>query len=307
VNFNDTFSKEQSNAQSFSTFLKSDLLLKFLYNNDLDSLRQKSIFIGEERFKVVNSDCLSFLKALPKNSIDHMVTSPPYYNAREYSQWKNFYNYLNDMYKICQESYYSLKPGGVFFYNIGDIFDNPNTIVKSKMGEKRMALGAYLILLFKSAGFELLDNIIWDKGETQSNRHKNDGNFTPYYQRPANCYEHMFIFKKPGKLSLDSNPLMKSNIQKFSPVIKINSKGENLFGHTAPYPPELPSISIKTFTNEGDIVFDPFLGSGTSVYTAVLNGRKGIGTEMDPIYYELAVKVINSKTKESAQQKLTLL
>jgi DNA modification methylase len=152
------------------------------------------------------------------------------------------------MYKICLASFDALKPGGIFFYNIGDIFDNPNTIVKSKMGEKRLALGAYLILLFKSAGFELLDNIIWDKGETQSNRHKNDGNFTPYYQRPANCYEHMFIFKKPGKLLVCTEPLLKENIQKFSPVIKINSKGENLFGHTAPYPPDLPLISIKTFT-----------------------------------------------------------
>ena len=247
---------------------------------------------------------MSYLRTFPVNSIGHMVTSPPYYNAREYSQWKNLYNYLNDMYKICLASFDALKPGGVFFYNIGDIFDNPNTIVKSKMGEKRLALGAYLILLFKSAGFELLDNIIWDKGETQSNRHKNDGNFTPYYQRPANCYEHMFIFKKPGKLSVCTEPLLKENIQKFSPVIKINSKGENLFGHTAPYPPELPLISIKTFTNKSEIVFDPFLGSGTSVYTAVINGRKGLGTEMDKVYYELATSNILKKINESIQVKL---
>jgi DNA modification methylase len=307
ITFNSLLEKYPFNEiekNTFSLFLNSELLSKFIYNNDIE-IKNKNIDLSKiEEYKIVNSDCLSYLRTLPTNSIGHMVTSPPYYNAREYSQWKNLYNYLNDMYKICLASFDALKPGGVFFYNIGDIFDNPNTIVKSKMGEKRLALGAYLILLFKSAGFELLDNIIWDKGETQSNRHKNDGNFTPYYQRPANCYEHMFIFKKPGKLSVCTEPLLNENIQKFSPVIKINSKGENLFGHTAPYPPELPLISIKTFTNKSEIVFDPFLGSGTSVYTAVLNGRKGLGTEMDKIYYDLATSNIFKKINESIQVKL---
>jgi DNA modification methylase len=294
-NINERYPNFQIDKSEFELFVNSEFLSKFIYNNDLNTISKKIDLNNLDKFKVINSDCLSYIETLPSNSIGHMVTSPPYYNAREYSQWKNLYNYLNDMYKICLASYDVLKPGGVFFYNIGDIFDNPNTIVKSKMGEKRLALGAYLILLFKSAGFELLDNIVWDKGETQSNRHKNDGNFTPYYQRPANCYEHIFIFKKKGKLSVCSLPSLKYNIQKFSPVIKINSKGENLFGHTAPYPPELPSLSINTFTNEGEIVFDPFLGSGTSVYTAVINNRKGLGTEMDKIYYELSKSNILKK------------
>ena len=292
-NISERYPKIKLDNGAFASFLNSELLSKFIYSSEI---KYEKIDINRiEKYEIVNSDCLSYLRTLPENSIGHMVTSPPYYNAREYSQWKNLYNYLNDMYKICLASFDALKPGGVFFYNIGDIFDNPNTIVKSKMGEKRLALGAYLVLLFKSAGFELLDNIIWDKGETQSNRHKNDGNFTPYYQRPANCYEHMFIFKKPGVLNVSNFPILNNNIQKFSPVIKINSRGENLFGHTAPYPPELPLISIKTFTHEGDIVFDPFLGSGTSVYTAVLNDRKGLGTEMDEVYYKLASSNIQKK------------
>jgi DNA modification methylase len=307
ITFNNLFEKypkNNFNSDNFPSFIKGDLLSKFIYDNEELTKNKDNKPLTIEEYNIINSDCLSYLKSLPPNSISHMVTSPPYYNAREYSQWKNMYNYLNDMYKICLSSFAALKPGGVFFYNIGDIFDNPNTIVKSKMGEKRLPLGAYLILLFKCSGFELLDNIVWDKGETQSNRHKNDGNFTPYYQRPANCYEHMFIFKKPGALSVCTSPLLKENIQKFSPVIKINSKGENLFGHTAPFPPELPLISIKTFTNENDIVFDPFLGSGTTVYTAVKNNRRGLGTEMDKNYFELASSNILKKLKDSFQSEL---
>jgi DNA modification methylase len=282
--------------QKFENFYNGDMIQKFIYHSTCDYPKDEPFrYQNEEKYKVENEDCYRFLKRTPKNSIQHMVTSPPYYNAREYSQWKNLYNYLHDMYNICQVSFEALSPGGVFFYNIGDIFDNPNTVVKSKMGERRVALGAYLILLFKKAGFELLDNIIWDKGETQSNRHKNDGNFTPYYQKPANSYEHMFVFKKPGELRLTENPLLNNNINKFSPVIKINSKGENNFGHTAPYPVDLPRLSIMTFTKEGDVVFDPFLGSGTTVYTAINNNRIGLGTELDLEYFKLANKFIEKE------------
>jgi len=281
----------------FIDFIDGALVNKFIYDNEW-SQKLKTIKIDDlSSFRIENSDCLSYLKQLPKSSIDGMVTSPPYYNAREYSQWKNLYNYLNDMYKICKSSFDVMVDGGVFFYNIWDIFDNPNTFVKSKMGEKRIALWAYMILAFKKAGFELLDNVIWDKWETQSNRHKNDGNFTPYYQKPANCYEHMFIFKKPWKLRLSITPMIKNNIQKFWPVIKINSKWENLFGHTAPYPVVLPSLSIKTFTKKGDIVFDPFLWSWTSVYVAVNNGRKGLWTELDSLYFDLAAEHIKKNIK----------
>jgi DNA modification methylase len=300
----DVLSLNKSDSTVFDTFLNNDFIKKFIYNNE-NSKKDKSYNPSEiDNYKIFNEDCLSFLNRVKSNSIDSMVTSPPYYNAREYSQWKNFYNYLNDMFKICQASFNSLKDGGVFFYNIGDIFDNPNIVVKSKMGEKRVALGAYLILIFQSAGFELLDNIIWDKGETQSNRHKNDGNYTPYYQRPANSYEHMFIFKKPGELIVSKEKCMTSNIQKFSPVIKINSKGENKFGHTAPYPVDLPLLSILTFTNKNDIIYDPFLGSGTSVYTAVINKRRGLGTEMDKAYFKLSENFINNKLKETKQMSL---
>ena len=68
-----------------------------------------------------------------------------------------------------------------------------------------------------------------------------------------------------------------------------------MFGHTAPYPVELPTLSILTFTNKGDIIFDPFLGSGTTVYTAVNNERKGIGTELDAEYFELAKRFIEKE------------
>ena len=275
---------DKYDSNLFSKFYNSELTRKFIYKKETQLL---PVNTTKEDYIIKNLNCNDYLNSFLSPSVHHMVTSPPYYNAREYSTWKNLYNYLNDMYNITLGSYSAMLPGGVFFYNIGDIFDNPHTIVKSKMGERRVALGAYMIFTFIKAGFVLLDNIIWYKGETQSNRHKNDGNYTPYYQKPANCYEHMFVFKKPGKLLVSDNPTITSNVLKFSPVIKINSKGVNTFGHTAPFPPILPQLSIDTFTKPNHVVLDPFLGSGTSIYTAVKLNRKAIGLELDDVYFSL--------------------
>lgn len=286
---------ESNSKENYLQMYKDYANIKFI-NRVVFSPRRKKIDTYTEELinndaKLIQGDCLEYLQNIPNCSISHIVTSPPYYNAREYTQWKNLYSYLNEMYQLCQLSFSALVPGGVFFFNIGDIFDNPNTIVKSTMGGQRIPLGAYLILLFEKSGFVLLDNIIWDKGETQSNRHKNDGIFASYYQRPANCYEHMFIFMKKGALvRIGSEPRITSNVIKFPPVVKINSKGENIFGHTAPYPISLPEMSINTFTIEKDLVFDPYLGSGTSIIAALRNERKATGVEINPNYYELSKK-----------------
>ena len=196
------------------------------------------------------------------------------------------------MYEMADKSFKALKKGGVYFFNVGDITDNEKIVVKSKMGEKRVPLGAYIILIFRKVGFELLDNIIWNKGEPQSQRHKNDGNFVPYYQRPANCYEHMFVFKKPGaELHLNKNQkenLLTSNIQKFVPVYKIGRGGINTLGHTAPFPEDIPRLSITCFTNPGETVLDPYLGSGTTIIVANKEKRKGIGIEKDNEYVDLS-------------------
>ncbi len=265
----------------------------FLYD-ERKIIRDDPVFFEFKTNSIIHGDCFKVLGKVKPNSVDNMVTSPPYYNAREYTQWENLYQYLHDMYKIATQSFTALKKGGVFFFNIGDIFDNEKIVVKSKMGEKRIPLGAYIILIFKQTGFELLDNIVWNKGEPQSNRHKNDGNFVPYYQRPANCYEHIFIFKKPGaQLCLNKNQhenLITKNVQRFTPVYKIVPGGENKYGHTAPFPEEIPLMSVLCFTNPSEIVLDPFLGSGTSIIVSHEHNRVGVGIELNSEYVQLSLK-----------------
>lgn len=249
------------------------------YVLEFDENNKEVIIKPKKEITLINGDSKEVLYLIEEGSISAAVTSPPYYNAREYSNWKNLYLYLKDMFKIAKSVLYTLKPGGIYLYNIGDILGNDNMIVKSNMGTKKMQLGAYTYYIFKEAGFEFLDNIIWDKGEVQSNRQMNDGKNTPHYQKPMNAYEHMYLFKKSGSSKTMNASNWKSNVEKFNPVIKINSKGENILGHTAPFPDDIPDFVIKAFTNENDIVLDPFSGSLTTAIQASKNNRIGLGVE----------------------------
>lgn len=253
---------------------------------DLNNTNMPTVALGNSQ---------EVLQRINDNTFTAAVTSPPYYNARLYSQWSNLYLYLSDMYEIAKQIFRTMKPGGVYLYNIGDICGNENTIVNSNMGNKRILLGSYTVHIFLAAGFELLDNLLWDKGEPQSNRQKNDGKFTPFYQKPMNVYEHMFLFKKPGATAIVNSNVnkmiednWKSNNIPFMPVFKINSKGENILGHTAPFPEDIPNFVAKVFTqNADDIILEPFAGSGTSIISAYKNNRKCFGIEILPEYVSL--------------------
>ena len=298
----------------------------------------------DDGIKIIWGDCLKVLKSLPSESIGLMVTSPPYYNAREYSYWDNLNLYLENMRRIIREAYRVLDNHRVFVFNVGDIFDNDNLTTKSTWGKRRIPLGAYFTQIFEEEGFTFVDDFIWDKGEVQSQRQKNGNNPYPFYQYPVNCYEHIFVFHKHridpirypcpvcGYLQVNGNAYseigvkswecknpdcfkrskanrgkrfsLKSmimqnhqdkkyqipadlitkwrrDIVKISPVIKINSKGENRLGHTAPFPAEIPEFAVQMYSYPGDTVLDPFGGSFTSVIAANKAGRTGIGIELN--------------------------
>ena len=97
---------------------------------------------------------------------------------------------------IIRETYRVLDNHKVWVFNVGDIFDNPNTKTKSVWGKTRLPLGAYFIKIFEEEGFTFVDDIIWDKGEVHSKRNKNNATPYPFYQYPYNCYEHILIFHK---------------------------------------------------------------------------------------------------------------
>lgn len=313
---------------------------EYVHDEKLDS------FLNSEqgKLKMLWGSCLDLMRDMKSESIQLMVTSPPYYNARDYSQWRNLDEYLSDMKEIIQECYRVLDNHRPFVFNVGDIYDNDNLHTRSSWGKRRIPLGAYFTSIFEDVGFRFVDDFIWDKGEVQSQRHKNGDNPFPLYQYPVNCYEHIFVFYKHRKdetiypcpvcgclkvngnaysgvgikswecknnecmkrsagnrgkrfsarshimtqLKSESNLVNEELLKKwrrdlvqFPPVIKINSKGKNILGHTAPFPREIPAYSIQAFSGVGETVLDPFAGSFTTPIEAILAGRHSIGIELN--------------------------
>jgi len=238
-----------------------------------------------EHYSIYEGNSSSILKSVSEK-ISSVITSPPYYNAREYSQWPTMLCYLVDMAINGKSVLEKIEDGGYYFYNIGDIVGQDNIFISSHMSNRRIMLGFYTVMLFQILGFDFLDNIIWDKGEVQSKRNSTENTF-PSYIKPINCYEHVLIFgKNVKKIELSKK------IFSIDPVKKINSKGENTLGHTAPYPEELVSLIFPFFDNSGGYILDPYLGSGTTVIAGYRKGIKTVGIEYNNNYFDLATKRI---------------
>jgi site-specific DNA-methyltransferase (adenine-specific) len=242
-----------------------------------------------------NDDCLKVLPTLPDNSVDLIITSPPYDNIRDYnnsSSWNfdMFKNIANDLQKV-------LKDSGVIVWIVND-----STINGSETGTSfRQAL------YFKELGLNLHDTMIWEK-ETSPFQHNN---------RYINVFEYMFIFskgkpktanlirdrknkyggttihgtqrEKDGSLKpLSRNGLKINEYGNRLNVWKINSEKANKTNHPAVFPLQLVTDHIKTWSNENNTVLDCFMGSGTTGIACKNLNRKFIGIEIDKSYFDCA-------------------
>ena len=241
---------------------------------------------SEESWMVVRGDCREVIANYPNDHFDGAVTSPPYFNAREYSQWSNLYCYLYDMRLIHRELLRVLKPGAIYGFNVFDYFDNERTITFSAMANKRIALSALFVDLFRRIGFTLVGNLVWDKGDIEGKRAYNAGNLTPFYQSPLNCWEHILLFEKPGgdRIGEIVDP---RRIRRIRPVFKM-VRGQNLLGHSAPFPIEVPQAVLEGLPRDS-LVLDEFGGSGTTARAAMSLGQRSVLAEQNPEYFELAV------------------
>lgn len=275
-----------SNGRVFSDFEASPLFDRFVIDagrTRADNVRN----LGSDDFRVYCGDAGQVLGEFEGDVFDGAVTSPPYYNAREYSQWKNIYCYLFDIYRINREVFRCLRPGAPYLFNIFDYFDNERSVVFSAMGKKRMILSAYTIDLFRRIGFECIGNVVWDKGDIEGKRGFNAGNFSPYYQSPFNCWEHILVFRKPCDKPVGSPIQALPGVLRAKPVFKMVN-GENKHGHTAPFPDDLPRLLLSLLKPKSHVL-DPFAGSLTTGRVAEALGYRSTCIELHPDYCQLGL------------------
>ena len=246
--------------------------------------------------KIYNEDCLVGMRNIEENSIDLTVTSPPYDNLREYNGFNfDFENTAKEIYRIT-------KSGGVLVWVVND-----STVKGSESG-----ISFKQALYFKSIGFRLHDTMIFAKNNPLPLTHNR------YEQQ----FEYMFVFSKGkpktfnpikkanknyGKVKTGTHRKNKKDLVKMTgsnksvkkESIKNNiwyysvnrgaiSKDLSVHKHPAAFPEQMAIDHIKSWSNKGDLVLDPFIGSGTTAIACIKTERNFIGFDVSEEYCELS-------------------
>jgi len=245
--------------------------------------KKKVLYYQSDNLTILNDDILR-TKAIEHDSVDLVVTSPPYNVDIQYNSHKDdvsYAEYLEFSEKWMTQCFNFLKDDGRFCLNV--------PLDKNKGGQQ--SVGADFTSLAKNIGFKYHSTVIWNEGNIS--RRTAWGSWmsasAPFVIAPV---ELIIIFYK--------NIWKKTSGSKKSDVTRdefmawtngmwtFNGESKKRVGHPAPFPLELPKRCIKMFSYVGDMVLDPFMGSGTTLVAARQLGRKGIGVDVDKGYCKLA-------------------
>ncbi|MDR3232577.1 MAG: HEAT repeat domain-containing protein [Planctomycetaceae bacterium] len=242
---------------------------------------------------VVNADVLEVLKYVPDESIHLTFTSPPYYNARDYSIYQSYQEYIEFLENVCKEVHRITKEGRFLIVNTSPIII-PR--VSRAHSSKRYGIPFDLHHYIVKSGWEFIDDIVWLKPEAcVKNR---VGGFMqhrkPLGYKPNAVTEYLMVYRKSTEKLLDWN--MKNYDKQTIDESKVEGDYEttNVWRidpcfnkvHTAVFPVELCKRVIQYYSYKGDVVFDPFAGSGTVGRTAKLLDRLFFLTEQNPEYFD---------------------
>lgn len=237
--------------------------------------------------KLIIGNCMS-MEEIPDESVHLMVTSPPYFNAPfDYKGlFKNYDQYLGVLNKVAREVFRVLQNGRIAVLNIDDML---------VYGEK-FPIVADATKIFQSVGFRYRDRIIWKKPDGYLRISRRSGvllqNPYPMYFYPDNLLESILIFQKSKfdyhsiskeireKSKIDTKEFMDNKWYMTLWQMVNVLPGSPLEKEIAAFPEELPYRIIKLFSYKGEVVLDPFCGSGTTMKVARQLGRNSIGIEI---------------------------
>jgi DNA modification methylase len=242
---------------------------------------------------VVNADTLEAMKLLKDESIHLTFTSPPYYNARDYSIYPSYKSYLEFLAKVFREVFRITKEGRFLIVNTSPIIiPRISRAHSSKRYPIPFDIHPYLIEM----GWEFIDDIIWMKPEASVKNRV--GGFQqhrkPLGYKPNSITEYLMVYRKSTEKLLDWNihqydeqTVKESKVPEgfeTTNVWKIDPCFDKV--HSAVFPIELCKRVIQYYSYKGDLIFDPFAGSGTVGKTAKSMGRFFFLTEKDKVYFD---------------------
>ena len=230
---------------------------------------------------VINHSCEQ-MSELPDNSVSFMVTSPPYNVGKDYDSDLSLEDYLAFLRRVLQETHRVLAPGGRVAFNVANLGRKPY-----------IPLNSHISVIASEIGYLMRGEIIWIKakgagGSCAWGSWMSAGNPTL-----RDLHEYILVFSKDrfdkpskGKSTISRDEFMTATTS----VWTIPPESAKRVGHPAPFPVALAERLINLYTYEGDVVLDPFMGSGSSAVAAVRTGRLFVGYELSNEYIDLCYR-----------------
>jgi site-specific DNA-methyltransferase (adenine-specific) len=238
------------------------------------------------------ADCVDFMNSMPVECVDLVVTSPPYDNLRDYK------GYSFDFEAVAKGLFKVIKTGGVVVWVVGDKMNGGRSLTSFKQA-----------LYFQEIGFNIHDVMVYQKKNTpfmRSNAYTNSfefmfvlskgkpKTFNPLKEKTVrNGFEMVVHNKKADGINKKvlkelKTEKTKTNIWSYAVGLGGSSSDKIAFKHPAIFPERLALDHILSWSNEGDLVFDPMCGSGTTCKMASISGRRYLGVDISEEYIEIA-------------------
>ena len=292
---------------------RTEIIIARLLKQDESKLEnrkknKKEYKLSSLRNTIGFGDCGELLEEMPAESVDLIFTSPPYFNARpEYSEFEEYETYLLKLRQVIRKCHRVLSEGRFFVINISPVLLRR---ASRNQASKRIAVPFDLHQIFVEEGYDFIDDIIWLKPEGagwatgRGRRFAADRNPLQYKTVPVT--EYVLVYRKHTDLLIDwhirnhpdqevvkaskiADGYERTNVWKINPVT--NSK------HPAAFPVELAEKVITYYSFKGDVVLDPFAGSGTVGLAAASLDRRFVLFESNFNYIELIRKLITEGNK----------
>jgi len=264
-------------------------------------------------YTITNCCCIQGLTDLKNENkkVQLTITSPPYYNVKDYVTYTDYKEYLQTLTNVFTLLYEITDDGRMCCVNLSNILiQRENRNCESS----RIPLAFHFVPLMEDIGWKFIEDIIWIKPEGAA-KNRNGGFFQhrqPVAYKPNIINEYIFVFQKPSKFLIDkivrgydaitslnskvSDGYERTNVWKINPETK--SK------HPAPYPELLVDNLIKYYSFCGDLILDPFVGSGTTLLSAFKLNRKSLGFEIHKDYINIFENRIKNVVKMTTSQNI---
>lgn len=292
--------RKRTRTSSFGTSGRSSHDSSSFYNSRLYEKIKKRTQESDSTEQVIAAEVLDSIvpkssermEELPDSSVHIMITSPPYNVAKEYDQNFTLAEYRSLLTNVFKETFRVLVPGGRACVNVANVGRKPY-----------IPLHAFIAQDMIDLGFLMRGEIIWNKGSSAGPSTAWGSWRSATNPSLRDVHEYILVFSKGDFARNGANRNSTISRDEFLELTKsiwtFPAESARRIGHPAPFPVALPERLIQLYSFEGDVVLDPFVGSGTTCIAAIDTGRHFVGYEMEKKYVTIATKRIQEHRERS--------